>query len=393
MELLALKPCMTYNDLLKKVYTITGSNPTNVELDIKMRLSVSGIQILPVLNDDHLEVLRGVIAMRSLPTDLYVEMVPICTQQTIRLTEQQPTYHPSYSTSSLQMPSYNIPSFEYGMGSFSRMLHDDQFDIPFSSHFTAPELSVLDMYEDTNDEGEGGDEEDVINNELSDDDAVARTPLPWFTQINENYEVDMYWDDSGSQTSFVVGGEFEKGMIFDSKKVLREIVKLHSMQRKQFYTTVTSNENVLHLQCKRKCGWSLRGTKTNLNTHAFKIVSYKGPHRENCKDPCLRVEFIQDLISNKFHFDVPYRKASYAKQKAIAAIFWDWESSYNILPFFMQALQESNPGTVVLWKYKAIAEGIYYSNMEVFERVFWAFKPCIDGFKHCMPILSISGTH
>ncbi|XP_021749052.1 uncharacterized protein LOC110714810 [Chenopodium quinoa] len=59
----------------------------------------------------------------------------------------------------------------------------------------------------------------------------------------------------------------------------------------------------------------------------------------------------------------------------------------------MQALQESNPGTVVLWKYKAIAEGVYYSNMEVFERVFWAFKPSIDGFKHCMPLLSIDETH
>lgn len=130
MEPFALKPCMTYNNLLKKVYTITGSNPTNVELNIKMRFeSVSGIQILPVLNDNHLEVLRGVIAMRSLPTDLYVETVPICTQLTIRLTEQQPTYLPSYNTSSLQMPSYNIPSFEYGMGFFSRMLHDDQFDM------------------------------------------------------------------------------------------------------------------------------------------------------------------------------------------------------------------------------------------------------------------------
>ncbi|XP_021757466.1 uncharacterized protein LOC110722505 [Chenopodium quinoa] len=31
--------------------------------------------------------------------------------------------------------------------------------------------------------------------------------------------------------------------------------------------------------------------------------------------------------------------------------------------------------------------------MEVFERVFWAFGPCIDGFKHCMPVICIDGTH
>jgi len=31
--------------------------------------------------------------------------------------------------------------------------------------------------------------------------------------------------------------------------------------------------------------------------------------------------------------------------------------------------------------------------MIVFERVFWAFRPCIDGFNHCMPVISIDGTH
>ena len=32
-------------------------------------------------------------------------------------------------------------------------------------------------------------------------------------------------------------------------------------------------------------------------------------------------------------------------------------------------------------------------NSEVFQRVFWAFHPSIDGFNHCRPILTIDGTH
>ncbi|XP_074318347.1 serine/threonine-protein phosphatase 7 long form homolog [Silene latifolia] len=32
-------------------------------------------------------------------------------------------------------------------------------------------------------------------------------------------------------------------------------------------------------------------------------------------------------------------------------------------------------------------------NVQTFKRVFWAFKPCIDGLEHCRPILSIDGTH
>ena len=32
-------------------------------------------------------------------------------------------------------------------------------------------------------------------------------------------------------------------------------------------------------------------------------------------------------------------------------------------------------------------------NTEIFQCVFWSFKPFIEGFEHCRPILSIGGTH
>ena len=32
-------------------------------------------------------------------------------------------------------------------------------------------------------------------------------------------------------------------------------------------------------------------------------------------------------------------------------------------------------------------------NTMVFQRVFWAFHPSIEGFNHCWPILSIDGPH
>ena len=128
-------------------------------------------------------------------------------------------------------------------------------------------------------------------------------------------------------------------MVFDTKKTLLEMVKMYSIKRNQFYSTVTSNEKVLHLRCKRKCGWSLRAKKMNYTSHGFVIVTYKGPHRDNCvsdapssdhrhldsdiiceyvksfvvKDPCLKVEFIQDFISKQYHYDVTYRRAWYAK--------------------------------------------------------------------------------
>ena len=32
-------------------------------------------------------------------------------------------------------------------------------------------------------------------------------------------------------------------------------------------------------------------------------------------------------------------------------------------------------------------------NTEIFQRVFWSFKPFIEGFEYCRPIMSIDGTH
>ena len=32
-------------------------------------------------------------------------------------------------------------------------------------------------------------------------------------------------------------------------------------------------------------------------------------------------------------------------------------------------------------------------NTEVFQHVFWSFKPSIEGFQHCRPLMSIDGTH
>ncbi|XP_021840717.1 uncharacterized protein [Spinacia oleracea] len=56
----------------------------------------------------------------------------------------------------------------------------------------------------------------------------------------------------------------------------------------------------------------------------------------------------------------------------------------------MQALKESNPGTVVEWCTLASNED---PSVHIFLRVFWAFKPSIDGFKHCRPLITIDGTH
>ncbi|KAL0375169.1 UNVERIFIED_CONTAM: hypothetical protein Sradi_3432600 [Sesamum radiatum] len=70
-------------------------------------------------------------------------------------------------------------------------------------------------------------------------------------------------------------------------------------------------------------------------------------------------------------------------------VYGTWESSVQKLPKYMGAVQKYNPGTVVEWKHKALhPTGAY-----VIGYVFWAFKPCIEGFKFCRNIISVDGTH
>ncbi|XP_073318108.1 uncharacterized protein [Primulina huaijiensis] len=52
-------------------------------------------------------------------------------------------------------------------------------------------------------------------------------------------------------------------------------------------------------------------------------------------------------------------------------------------------LSKYNPGTAVKWKHlnanTEMSKALNY--------VFWAFRPCVDGFRHCRKIISIDGTH
>ncbi|XP_012849912.1 PREDICTED: uncharacterized protein LOC105969685 [Erythranthe guttata] len=55
----------------------------------------------------------------------------------------------------------------------------------------------------------------------------------------------------------------------------------------------------------------------------------------------------------------------------------------------MKALQQRNPGTSVEWEHHATN----HPSKFIIKYVFWAFKPCIDGFKYCSRVISVDGTY
>ena len=91
----------------------------------------------------------------------------------------------------------------------------------------------------------------------------------------------------------------------------------------------------------------------------------------------------------KLGYEISYKKALDGKHKALRHLFGDFSQSYTEMPRLFLALEQANLGCVVIWK--TLDSNML--NTEIFQRVFWSFKPYIKGFEHCRPVLSIDGTH
>jgi len=110
-------------------------------------------------------------------------------------------------------------------------------------------------------------------------------------------------------------------------------------------------------------------------------------------DPSTAVSTIVAHMKSILGYTISYRKAWLGKQLAIEKVYGNWEESYQKLPSLLNAMQLYVPG--FNWKMKT--QPVYEGNQLdvdhiIFKRVFWTFKPCIDGFKFCKPIVQVDGT-
>ncbi|KAF1897740.1 hypothetical protein Lal_00032498 [Lupinus albus] len=106
------------------------------------------------------------------------------------------------------------------------------------------------------------------------------------------------------------------------------------------------------------------------------------------EDPGIPVKALVKEIVTRFGYTVTYRKTWTAKQIAMSQIYGDWEGSYKELPRWFNTVQCYAAGTIVRYASSRHDE----SSSLILDRVFWAFKPCIEGFGFCKPILQVDGT-
>ena len=203
---------------------------------------------------------------------------------------------------------------------------------------------------------------------------------------------------------------------FNSKFDKQEVAKIYSIKAHQECVVVTSSKKLLVLKFKKaeecRCSWKLRVMLVK-DTYLFVINKYKGSH--TCVNPCLNQDYhqldsnlvvahmkaiikaqltlsvtaIQASVIEKWGYEISYKKVMDGKHKANRNLFGDFFQSYTELSRFFLALEQSNPRCVIIWK----TLDSNMQNTKIFQRVFWSFKPSIEGFEHCRPLLSIDGIH
>ncbi|KAL4378644.1 hypothetical protein GQ457_02G032790 [Hibiscus cannabinus] len=111
-------------------------------------------------------------------------------------------------------------------------------------------------------------------------------------------------------------------------------------------------------------------------------------------NPRVTVATIQSSVKQQFEYQIEYGKGWYARDKALKRVYGNYEKSYNELPALLQAMTYFIPGTIVRYKMKNAInrEGQILQGKKIFHQLFWAFKPCIEGFPFCKRMVQVDGT-
>ncbi|KAG5560268.1 hypothetical protein RHGRI_003534 [Rhododendron griersonianum] len=288
-------------------------------------------------------------------------------------------------------------------------VHDDITDIG------AFEMHIRDMDEASQSSAEDVDAE--LEADEGEGTAIGMFEKP-STMMTQDTWTNLVDPSPPMPTSSHVGwdgrSELFEGQIFFSKLEVKNTVKKYSMDRNYVAKTEQSTTRLLVYKCgnQNPCSWRLRAIRKP-DQDVWKITRYAGPH--SClafnvttdhqmldaryianmimstveADPSMKVKAFQAMVKDKCDGYYPsYAKTWAAKQMAIAAIYGDWEYSFAELPQYLAAIKERNPGTQT----HIITKETARPGHVIFDAVFWAFGPAIEGFKHCRPVISVDGT-
>ncbi|KAL4319222.1 hypothetical protein GQ457_18G012080 [Hibiscus cannabinus] len=223
-----------------------------------------------------------------------------------------------------------------------------------------------------------------------------------------------------SQLNSTQSDEFSVGIQFDEKNEATLAVKEYSIKKHVDYVVVESSPKTFFAKCVKYgegCNWKICVSKIQ-KKNAWVVTKYSGSHtclrtsinQDHRKldsnvishhvmklveaNPRVHVSVIQATVAQLFGYQIKYIKGWRARDKAMKSVYGDYDKSYNELPALLQAMTFFIPGTIVRYQTKDACdhEGQLVQGCKYFHRLFWAFKPCIEGFSFCKRMVQVDGT-
>ncbi|KAL4271406.1 hypothetical protein GQ457_13G008800 [Hibiscus cannabinus] len=111
-------------------------------------------------------------------------------------------------------------------------------------------------------------------------------------------------------------------------------------------------------------------------------------------NPRVPVSSIQATVAQQFEYQIQYKNGWRARDRALRSVYGDYDKSYNELPALLMAITHFISGTIVRYETKDALnrEGQVMQGYQFFHRLFWAFKPCIEGFPFFKRMIQVDGT-
>ncbi|KAK1379307.1 hypothetical protein POM88_026051 [Heracleum sosnowskyi] len=207
--------------------------------------------------------------------------------------------------------------------------------------------------------------------------------------------------------------ELVKGAMFESKENLMNVVKKVHISNHQEVKVVKFDSITWEVICKQNnegCRWRLRARKRKFHNF-FEIMKAEGPHTWLNKsisqdhsnlssshiaeiiinlivvDPSLSEKVLTVVVVKETGYKPSEKKIRDGKKNCNNEALWVLGAIIQGASYFFNALQTFNPGTCMDWYFKEHDLNMPMHEVATFKQVFWAFKPCIYAFAHCIPVL------
>jgi len=213
--------------------------------------------------------------------------------------------------------------------------------------------------------------------------------------------------------------ELQERMQFDSKEATVFAIKHYHITNGYNFNVVESKPHLYVARCihyNNECQWHLRASYSKIRHH-WEIKSIDGTHtcfstlisQDHCNldstqiasigfhlvrtNPSIRIKSLVADIKSRYGYTTTYRRTWIAKEKAITMEYGDWDQSYNEVPRWLLAAQQTNPGTIFQLSGPLVnVDAENGTSTYIMEHCLWAFGPCIEGFKYCKPVVEVDGT-